>query len=130
MSLFNIGSFTLSSGATSNFKIDCDFLTDNDLATLAWLIAERLKCDFAKAVAVPQGGVRLATLLYPHTTVLSENILLVDDVLTTGASMERAREKLFDRGHLNTHIIGTVIFARGPCPYWITPLFTLTTLSP
>lgn len=39
MNLFKNGNFTLHSGAQSNYKIDCDALTDKDLETLA-LIAQ------------------------------------------------------------------------------------------
>jgi hypothetical protein len=47
--------------------------------------------------------------------------LIVDDVLTTGASMEAARAKLWP-GSLP---LGVVIFARGPCPDWVWPIFRL-----
>lgn len=42
----------------------------------------------------------------------------MDDVLTTGAmtSMEEAR---------HGEAIGFVLFARGQCPSWVTPLFTM-----
>ena len=43
-------------------------------------------------------------------------MLIVDDVFTTGASMEA----LHTPGD-----IGAVVFARGLCPSWITPLFQM-----
>ncbi|KKL20362.1 hypothetical protein LCGC14_2456230, partial [marine sediment metagenome] len=48
----------------------------------------------------------------------SSTLLIVDDVLTTGASMEKQRA-----GRTNT--IGAVIFARGDCPAWVKPLFAM-----
>lgn len=113
MSLFVNQTFVSHSGKVLDFKIDCDALTDADLATLASVIAKRFK--FGAVEGVPRGGLRLAEALQPYVT--KGPALIVDDVLTTGASMEQARKALTDRG--------VVIFARGPCPSWITPIFKL-----
>ena len=50
-------------------------------------------------------------------------VLIVDDVLTTGNSMNKLLHSLpyeHERG-----IVGAVVFARGPCPTWIKPLFQM-----
>lgn len=117
MGLFRVGSFALHSGSTSSFKIDCDALTDEDLHALAAMFAERR--SWSAVEGVPTGGIRFARAL--ATFAGYGPLLIADDVLTTGASMEEQRA---DR-----NCIGVVIFARGPCPTWVTPLFDLTPLA-
>ena len=116
--LFQRGDFMLHSGARSDFKIDCDALTDTDLDTLACLIAERVE-PFVRVRGIPTGGLKLARALACFAVHQSQRLLIVDDVLTTGGSMEIAK---FDV----PSAIGAVIFARGPCPDWIMPLFQMT----
>lgn len=118
MSLFNLGNFKLHSGYSSNFKIDCDALTCNDIDSIAYLMAQRFQ--FSHVVGVPTGGTRLEAALKQYRQFNTDQCLIVDDVLTTGNSMEAVRDGL---GGLN--IKGVVIFARGKCPQWITPLFQL-----
>ena len=110
--LFQSGSFALHSGGLSNWKIDCDALSDADIETLALMIAEEVG-DFGTVEGVPSGGLRLSRVLAVH--VSEGPLLIVDDVLTTGESMEEQRA---DR-----EAVGAVIFARGMCPSWVTPLF-------
>lgn len=125
--LFNYGTCALSSGRKSKFKIDCDALTEADLRTCAELLKGILP-PFDGARSVSTGGNLLATLLQESATWSSggypSQILIVDDVFTTGASISKERDKLrkiFPR----TTIFGAVIFARAPTPKWITALFTL-----
>ena len=113
-SLFHADQFTLHSGGSSPFKIDCDALSDADVCAVATWLRSILPL-FGEIEGVPQGGMRLADALRSHRT--AGPLLIVDDVLTTGASMETQRA--------GREAIGAVIFARGPCPLWITPLFTL-----
>ena len=118
--LFAFGDFSLHSGQRSRWKIDCDQLSDPDLDTLALLVVGRCG-DYRIAIGVPCGGIRFARALNaitrpPPWPGISGPTLLVDDVLTTGASMEELR-----REHPEAR--GVVIFARGPCPDWITPIF-------
>lgn len=120
MSLFNFGQFTLHSGGTTDFKIDCNFLTDEDIAALARLIAKNVW--FEEVVGVPTGGLRLAAALQPYRRPLGA-MLIVDDVLTTGASMETMRAQLLNDDS-DMPIIGQVIWARGPLPKWVGALFT------
>lgn len=116
MNLFQNGEFSLHSGEVSNFKIECDALTPADLETFAKLISE--KFDWSIVIGVPKGGVALADKLAKYNNSESTNVLIVDDVLTTGNSMEE-----YNLQHQDC--IGIVIFARGPCPAWITPIFQM-----
>lgn len=116
MTIFKSGFFELSSGASSFWKIECDNLTDDDLATLARLIAERLP-RFGHVIGVPRGGLRIAKALTPYIASNTSLTLIADDVLTTGASMEKYR---------TANSVGAVIFARAPCPDWIRAVFHLS----
>lgn len=116
MSLFENREFISHSGLTLSFKINCDALADEDIETLANIIAK--KFSFSKIYGVPQGGLRLAKALEKHLSPMGPT-LIVDDVLTTGKSMEEAKEKI------GGDPIGVVIFARGFYPLWVRPIFTL-----
>jgi hypothetical protein len=116
--LFVNDPFVSHSGLALPFKIDCDALSREDLATLAGIVSGRLR--FRHVHGVPRGGLRFAAALAPYITEDGAS-LIVDDVLTTGASMEAAR---VDLSWCN-EIVGIVIFARGPCPSWVTPIFSL-----
>lgn len=111
--LFVLGDFTMHSGDIGHWKIECDALTDADIECLAYMLSERLP-RFGWVRGIPRGGLRLAAAMEQYVT--HGPVLVVDDVLTTGASMEEARTE---------SSIGAVIFARGECPSWITPLFSL-----
>lgn len=123
-SLFKKGQFTLNSGQESWFKIDCDSLTDEDLDTLALIVVEHERIgSFFVVEGVPIGGLRFAKALESYalskySTVVNPEILIVDDVLTTGGSMERQRAG-------RTNVQGVVIFARGKCPDWVVPIFSM-----
>ncbi len=112
--LFNFGRFTLHSGETSDFKIDCDALTNDDWDCLAYMISARYKYD--RVVGIPEGGLKLARALRQYS-LNGEPTLIVDDVLTTGNSFEDARSKISEES------FGVVVFARGKCPDWVTSLF-------
>lgn len=117
--LFELGNFILHSGGKSNFKINCSALTDNDWITLARVVYKNI-AHFRRVVGIPQGGLKLAETLKPYCFPNPEYpTLIVDDVLTTGESMEEARK------HIKGDVIGCVIFARDKCPSWVTPLFNL-----
>lgn len=113
--LFVRQDFTSHSGQPLNWKIECDALTDADIETLAFMLAEKLPA-FGKVTGIPRGGLRIAAALEKYATEGAS--LIVDDVLTTGASFTPYAPQ-----HPQQNIIGAVIFARGPCPDWITPLF-------
>ncbi len=115
MNLFQRKMFKMHSGGVSHYKIECDALTDEDIACIAYIIAQ--KGPVRNVYGVPTGGTRLADALEPYKT--DEGIdLIVDDVLSTGASMEEARTKF-------PNPIGVVIFARGNCPEWVYPVFEM-----
>lgn len=111
-SLFRQGLFSLHSGETSKWKIDCDELSYPDWATLTEIALEILP-PFGEVVGVPRGGLMLAQCLSDYVT--DGPLLICDDVLSTGGSMEQMRG--------NKDAIGLVIFSRGKCPDWIFPLF-------
>lgn len=95
------GEFELASGLLSDFKINCDALSDTEIATCARLLSKRLP-NFGRVIGVPSGGNRLAAAMMPYAT--SGPLLIVDNVWTTGGSMERFRA--------GREAIGAVIFFR------------------
>jgi len=113
--LFNVGIFGLHSGGHSSFKVDCDALTDRDWKHLARVVASGL--SFRDVIGIPSGGTKFAKALREYCS--TGKILIVDDVLTTGDSMQHYRERLGE------DTIGIVVFARGPFQDWIHPIFTL-----
>lgn len=117
MTLFQAGMFDSHSGVKLSWKIECDALTDDDLATLACVAAKQLE-PFCLVIGIKRGGARLACALDRYVRRDATKVLIVDDVLTTGSSMEKAREEIGD-----DRSIGLVIFARGVCPDWIKPIF-------
>ena len=119
MTLFSDVPFVSHAGLKLPYKIDCDALTDADIECLAKVIAGRF--TFARVRGVPSGGFRLSDVLQPYANGSDDcPTLIVDDVLTTGASiMESAREYV----PYGQPYIGVVIFARGPWPEWVTPMF-------
>lgn len=122
MSLFKLKKFTSHSGLFLNWKIDCDALSYKDWKTLAKIISD--KYPFKNVYGIPRGGVKLARALQPYIDHSSPFILIVDDVLTTGNSMERMRHQHVDITPIK-NIIGVVVFARHKPADWIKPLFTL-----
>jgi len=122
MSLFQSGNFTLHSGNRSIFKIDCDFIPDSGLVALAPL-GHKIIGPFSSVIGVPattpggiDNGARFAKAMLPYVSG-SGPILIVDDVLSTGRSMNEMREKL------GVNTVGLVIFAREKPPEWIKAIF-------
>ncbi len=117
MHLFERKPFKMASGGVARYTIQSKALSDEDIATLAWLISE--KGDIRDVYGVTEGGSRLAAALEQYKSNQGVR-LIVDDVLTTGASMEAARVKT------GWHdAVGVVVFARGPCPDWVLPIFSM-----
>jgi orotate phosphoribosyltransferase len=126
MDLFQLGDFTLNSGAKSSWKIECDAFSDGDWQALAKMISEMVG-PFQSVEGVPRGGLKLAQYLKPFRVEDGVH-LIMDDVLTTGGSMAFMRQKELDTRYYTQNgatIAGAVVFARGPCPAWIVPLFQM-----
>jgi hypoxanthine phosphoribosyltransferase len=130
----------LHSGDPTDFKIECDALTDEDIKQLAKIIGRRL--EFSEVYGIPRGGERLAQALKQYETPATEienregyvfgyppdhtvRLLIVDDVLTTGNSFRAAH------GHCartwKGEIIGVCIFCRQPeaKPDWVHAVFSM-----
>ncbi len=122
MPLFQLGNFALASGLHSRFKIECDFLTPDDWAALAEMAVELLP-PFGRVVGVPRGGIPFANALQLYANRLCGTLLIAEDVVTTGASMERFLRKTEVGSY--TQVRGVCAFARGSVPDWVVPVFTL-----
>ncbi len=117
MSLFQQKQFTLHSGSTSFFKIECDALTKEDWETLALIVAKTF--SFKKVEGVPRGGIKFAKALEKYADPDGVvDLIIVDDVLTTGNSMNEHRN--------GREASGFVVFSRtANFPTWIQPLFIM-----
>ena len=121
--LFHSVDFKSHSGLDLSWKIEMDALSDPEWFTLSKMILE-LSPPFKEAVGIPRGGMKLGNLLNSHGTGKRKDpILIVDDVLTTGLSMEEFKQKRHWRNP--TDYIGWVVFARVKCPDWVTALFQM-----
>lgn len=120
--LFIKQDITLHSGEKSDFKIECDALSGDDLDCLAYLISKSIK--FKKVIGVPSGGIVIEKALNKYC--ISDDslpILICDDVLTSGGSMIEMRDLL--KNEYKDKIVGVVIFNRGVCPDWVMSVFDL-----
>lgn len=100
-------------------KIDCDALSESDWHVVAQWFSKRV-APYGKVIGIPKGGLSLAHFMGLYATKGCDTLLIVDDVLTTGKSMEQAKA---DWGH-GKEVIGAVLFARtGEVPEWITARF-------
>ena len=115
--LFQFGDFTLHSGSKSQYKIECDALTENDLKALAVMLVERLP-PFGAVKGVPRGGLPIAEALRPYVT--DGPCLIVDDVWTTGNSMRAFRAEMLCAS------FGAVLFARNQVESWVAALFQMS----
>ena len=122
--LFKKRDWVMHSGGTAHYKIECDALTDEDIETLAFIIASKSASFGQKGTGIqsvygiPRGGTRLAHALEHHIDRQGTVRLIVDDVMTTGRSMEEAKQ-------MGKGDFGVVIFARGACPDWVKPIFQM-----
>ena len=114
MPLFDPRPFVGAGGASLPWKIECDALTKDDWIALAKVAGPGLR--FGSVEGVPRGGLPFARALLPYLT--DGPLLIVDDVLTSGHSMERHRD--------GRDAIGVVAFQRGVTrPTWIKPVWRL-----
>ena len=123
MNLFQSVNFRSHSGLDLTWKIEMDALTAPEWYTLSQMILD-LSTPFREVIGIPRGGVHLGQLLNQHGTGKSTDpILIVDDVLTTGGSMEEYKRSRAFRNP--TKYIGWVVFARGYPPSWCKALFQM-----
>jgi len=119
MGLFRLGDFTLSSGQKSRWKIDCDYLTEEVWKTLAFM-SQNWRFVYKEVIPVPKGksrstidnAVRFADALKSYCDPAANSYLIVDDVYTTGKSMEDCRRALREKVGPEPIIFGLVVFAR------------------
>jgi hypothetical protein len=138
MSLFRHGEFTGNSGKLLQFKVECDELDEGDIDCSARIIASWYKgWEFGEVVGVPpsdptKGGIdnggRLAEAVRKYV-ICNGNVtwcpnLILDDVFTTGGSLERTWRARYPNRY--SSVFGAVIFAHGPCPSWVRPIWIRT----
>jgi hypothetical protein len=129
--LFSRGDFQLHSGARSDYKVDCDALSNEDIDTVAYLLNFWIRrvheWTFKTVIGIPSGGTRLEKAFEAYCTPEdpTAGILLVDDVGTTWKSMEEERLNILRRTNFTTSVHGAVIFARTKPPIWIASLLRM-----
>lgn len=125
--LFKQIDFISHSGYNLKWKIECDALSDEELETLASVIKTKIENEYSQhliyeIVGIPTGGLRIAKQLKKKIKVSKYGtlVIIIDDVLTTGKSMEEYKKqfKYF-------RCLGFVLFARGTPNEWIKPVFQL-----
>jgi orotate phosphoribosyltransferase len=124
--LFQAGDFTLRSGKKSAYKIECDALTPDDWAGIAAAVMEERLIDvpFSDVVGVPRGGVPFAAAMRRYVTPGVRTLLICEDVVTTGGSIERYKLEQVKQWEWDA-IRGLCFVARGKCPDWIAPLLQM-----
>ena len=124
--LFQKVDFKSHSGLDLSWKIEMDALSDNEWKCIAHMIAD-ISDPFQAAIGVPRGGVKLSGYLNEYCThAPTDPYLIVDDVMTTGGSME-----VFKKEHFNDkYVIGWVVFARSKVPIWCDSLFRMPYREP
>ena len=123
--LFQKIDFKSHSGLDLTWKIEMDALTPNEWDCISHMIRE-LSPPFREAIGIPRGGNVLGKLLNRHGTGKEEDpICIVDDVLTTGMSMNTYREEMDIERWQKSCALGWVVFARVRPPKWIKALFQM-----
>ena len=123
--LFQKIEFTSHAGLDLKWKIEMDALSHGEWECITQMIME-LSPPFREAIGIPRGGSVLGKLLNQHGTGKEEDpICIVDDVLTTGMSMDTYREEMDIERWQKSCALGWVVFARIKTPKWITALFQM-----
>ena len=121
--LFQKVDFKSHSGLDLTWKIEMDALSHGEWECIAQMIME-LTPPFKEAIGIPRGGNILGKLMNKHGTGKREDpICIVDDVLTTGGSMEEFKTKRQWRNP--SKYIGWVVFSRSQTPQWVNALFQM-----
>ena len=119
--LFQKVDFKSHAGLDLSWKIEMDALSDNEWKCIAHMITE-LSQPFRAAIGIPRGGLKLGGYLNEYSTQNPKDpYLIVDDVLTTGGSMEEFKEEHFK----DKKVVGWVVFARRKPADWINTLFQM-----
>ena len=123
--LFQKIDFTSHAGLDLTWKIEMDALSHREWECISHMIRE-LSPPFREAIGIPRGGNVLGKLLNRHGTGKEEHpICIVDDVLTTGMSMDTYREEMDIERWQKSCALGWVVFARVRPPKWIKELFQM-----
>jgi hypothetical protein len=126
MNIFQQVDFKSHAGLDLSWKIECDGVSKKEWKCLAEMIMDYEKRPFQSAIGIPRGGVLLGALLNQYSTQkLGDPYLIVDDVLTTGGSMEDFRTQYFRNRESKSGSFGWVVFARGFPPQWCKALFQM-----
>ena len=120
--LFVEEDFTGHSGGQLHWKIEMDALDDAEWKCIARMIMEYETRPFQAAIGIPRGGLALSSYLNEYSTQNPEDpYLIVDDVLTTGGSMDEFKEEHFK----DKKVVGWVVFSRNRPPDWVNVLFQM-----
>jgi|TARA_Y100001949_G_scaffold171846_1_gene174932 hypothetical protein len=123
--LFQEKDFVGHSGENLHWKIEMDALSYTEWQCIARMILPYTEhTPFREVLGIPRGGKILADILQKSSTGNpSDPYLVVDDVLTTGGSMEEFRNT--HSKILGNDCLGWVVFARIQPPSWVTALFQM-----
>ena len=126
MGIFQQVDFKSHAGLDLSWKIECDGISKREWKCLAGMILDYEKRPFQAAIGIPRGGVMLGSYLNEYSTQNPDDpYLIVDDVLTTGGSMEDFRTSYFRNRDATSGSFGWVVFARGFPPQWCRSLFQM-----
>ena len=123
--LFVEEDFKSHAGLDLHWKIEMDALDEAEWKCIARMIMEYQTEPFQAAIGIPRGGLKLSVYLNDYSTQNNNDpYLIVDDVLTTGGSMEEFKKDYFDK----KKVFGWVVFSRTKPAGWIRSLFQMPIL--